>query len=60
MNPQNLDLSSLVKSRSHPGPLIVSDITNPFFAEIISAIEERLGPKSPLFGKDRAASVRHP
>jgi DNA-binding LacI/PurR family transcriptional regulator len=43
MNPENLDLSSLVKSRSHAVALIVSDITNPFFAEIIPAVEERLG-----------------
>jgi LacI family transcriptional regulator len=37
------DLSSLENSRSHAVALIVSDITNPFFAEIIPAIEERLG-----------------
>jgi LacI family transcriptional regulator len=43
MYPENLDLSSLVKSRSHAVVLIVSDITNPFFGEIIPAIEERLG-----------------
>ena len=40
---ENPDLSSLAKSRSHTVALIVSDITNPFFAEIIPAIEERLG-----------------
>jgi hypothetical protein len=38
MNPQNLDLSSPLKSRSHAVALIVSDITNPFFAEIIPAV----------------------
>lgn len=43
MHPENLDLSPLAKSRSHAVALIVSDITNPFFAEIIPAIEERLG-----------------
>jgi LacI family transcriptional regulator len=43
MHPENPDLSSLVESRSHAVALIVSDITNPFFAEIIPAIEERLG-----------------
>jgi LacI family transcriptional regulator len=43
MNPENPDFSSLAKSRSHAVALIVSDIANPFFAEIIPAIEERLG-----------------
>jgi LacI family transcriptional regulator len=43
MNPERQDLSSLAKSRSRAVALIVSDITNPFFAEIIPAIEERLG-----------------
>jgi len=43
MHPEKSDLSSLVESRSHAVALIVSDITNPFFAEIIPAIEERLG-----------------
>src|SRR5438132_11063372 len=43
MNTENPDLSSLENSRSHTVALIVSDITNPFFAEIIPAIEERLG-----------------
>jgi LacI family transcriptional regulator len=43
MNTENPSLSSLENSRSHTVALIVSDITNPFFAEIIPAIEERLG-----------------
>jgi LacI family transcriptional regulator len=43
MHSEKPDLSSLVESRSHAVALIVSDITNPFFAEIIPAIEERLG-----------------
>jgi LacI family transcriptional regulator len=43
MYPENPDFSSPAKSRSHAVALIVSDITNPFFAEIIPAIEERLG-----------------
>ena len=43
MNTENPGLSSLENSRSHTVALIVSDITNPFFAEIIPAIEERLG-----------------
>src|SRR5580700_7476443 len=40
---ENLNHSFLENSRSHAVGLIVSDITNPFFAEIIPAIEERLG-----------------
>jgi LacI family transcriptional regulator len=43
MHPGNPDFSSLAKSPSHAVALIVSDITNLFFAEIIPAIEERLG-----------------
>src|SRR6516162_3737800 len=43
MQPENLDLSSPLTSRSHAVVLIVSDITNPFFGEIVPAIEERLG-----------------
>jgi len=43
MSSENPDLSSLAKSRSPAVALIVSDIANPFFAEIIPAIEERLG-----------------
>src|SRR4029077_4186429 len=43
MTIENLDHSFLESSRSHAVALIVSDITNPFFAEIIPAIEERLG-----------------
>jgi LacI family transcriptional regulator len=43
MFPDSSDLPSLVKSRSHAVALIVSDITNPFFAEIIPAVEERFG-----------------
>jgi LacI family transcriptional regulator len=35
--------ASLRKQHSHAVGLIISDITNPFFAEIIVAIEERLG-----------------
>jgi LacI family transcriptional regulator len=35
--------ASLRTQQSHAVGLIVSDITNPFFAEIIVAIEERLG-----------------
>jgi LacI family transcriptional regulator len=42
MHAENLDLSSPLKSRSLTVALIVSDITNPFFAEMIPAIEERL------------------
>ena len=42
MPTENLDLSSPLKSRSLTVALIVSDITNPFFAEMIPAIEERL------------------
>src|SRR5580704_16141524 len=40
---ENLNHSFLENSRSHTVALIVSDISNPFFAEIIPAIEERLG-----------------
>jgi hypothetical protein len=43
MYPENPELSSVVKSQSHVVALIISDITNPFFSEIIPAIEERLG-----------------
>jgi LacI family transcriptional regulator, galactose operon repressor len=43
MNTDYPDLSSFANSRSHAVALIVSDITNPFFTEIIPAIEERLG-----------------
>src|ERR1700719_2623388 len=43
MNTEYPDLSSFENSRSHTVALIVSDITNPFFTEIIPAIEERLG-----------------
>ena len=35
--------ASLRRQHSHAVGLIISDITNPFFAEIIVAIEERLG-----------------
>jgi LacI family transcriptional regulator len=40
---ENRNHSFLENSRSHTVALIVSDISNPFFAEIIPAIEERLG-----------------
>src|ERR1700732_444094 len=40
---ENLNHSFLENSRSHTVAMIVSDISNPFFAEIIPAIEERLG-----------------
>jgi LacI family transcriptional regulator len=43
MTIENLTHSFLENSRSHTVALIVSDISNPFFAEIIPAIEERLG-----------------
>jgi LacI family transcriptional regulator len=43
MNTDYFDLASFPNSPSHAVGLIVSDITNPFFAEIIPAIEERLG-----------------
>src|ERR1700719_2190140 len=43
MTTENLNHSLLETSRSHTVALIVSDISNPFFAEIIPAIEERLG-----------------
>ena len=43
MTIENLNHSFLEKSRSQTVALIVSDISNPFFAEIIPAIEERLG-----------------
>jgi LacI family transcriptional regulator len=43
MTVEKLDHSFLENSRSHTVVLIVSDISNPFFAEIIPAIEDRLG-----------------
>jgi LacI family transcriptional regulator len=42
MHTENPHHSSSENSRSNAIALIVSDITNPFFAEIIPAIEERL------------------
>src|ERR1700750_1825960 len=42
MTIENLNHSFFENSRSHTVALIVSDISNPFFAEIIPAIEQRL------------------
>jgi LacI family transcriptional regulator len=43
MHTENPHLFSSENSRSNAIALIVSDITNPFFAEIIPAIEDRFG-----------------